>query len=175
MIKLENIAPKDLGRLVKVSIGSWNRLFYYSLTKFSALLKLYSLVQFSLFTELVLLIKPLPFICIRDWKDLGHLNTLKFAQTFILRALLVYSHSSLKKNVWGASNFYANIYTFHVNILFSELCKMIIMYIFTLKFYHWLPLRIWSIWKSHSQNLVLLYQWRSNAHLNQIHANTLTK
>ena len=59
-----------------------------SLTKFWKALKSLSLGRFTWFKKLALLIQSLPFSWNRNLKDLGHLNTLKFAQTLPLKSTI---------------------------------------------------------------------------------------
>ncbi len=59
-----------------------------SLTKFWKTLKLLSLGRFTWFKKPTLLIQVLPFRWNRHWKDMGVVNTLKFAQTLLLKSTI---------------------------------------------------------------------------------------
>ncbi len=83
--------------LVRLYKDAGSALTECSPTKFRKALKLLSMGRFTWFKKPALLIQTLPFRWNRYWKDLGHLNTLKMAQTLPLKSTLF---TQLTENVF---------------------------------------------------------------------------
>ncbi len=126
-------------RLYRQCIGSWNRLFYCSLTKFFTAPKLYSLIWFSWFKKPVLLIEPLRFICNQIWKDLGPPNMLKFAQTLTFINTIF---TQLTENIF-------ELHKISMPIQISS-CK---------NYFQW---AVWMIYSWHFRIWPIDFYWKSN-------------
>ncbi len=94
-----------------------------SLAKFWKALKLLSLGRFTWFKKLALLIQTLRFSWNQHWKDLGHLNSLKFAQTLPLPRFAAVGPGNAPKVpipertiYWVKVRFWA--YPWHITIVF---------------------------------------------------------